>query len=122
MARTNIAVQSFPIGAYPSLPLAPGSADLMFTATDDPISRQAPLTDNRTFVLAFNSDVVAAHTVTFTSVIDQMNRAGDITNYSVAAGNIACFGPFRSGGWAQSGSLWIDVSDARLRLAVINTP
>lgn len=120
MARTPIASQSF-LGSYPELPLAALEADLMFTAIDDPLSRSTPLVDSKTVVLALNTDG-SSHTVTFTSVLDSLKRDGDITNYSVAAGKIAAFGPFRSAGWAQGSNLFIDVSDAKLRLAVIRLP
>jgi len=121
MARTNIASQQL-MGAYPPLPLGATGADLMFTAIDDPVSRSTPLIDNKTVVLAFNTDV-AARTITISSIADTQNRLGDITAYSVVAGHIASFGPFRSAGWASAGALlYIDISDPKLRLAVIQLP
>lgn len=124
MARTDIPVQTLPRwtgGVYPSLPLASSAVDFMFTAVDDPTDRQTPLVDAKTVVMAYNTDS-GAHTITFTSVLNAFNRAGDITAYSVAAGKIALFGPFRNAGWASLGKLLIDISDPKLRLAVITLP
>jgi len=120
MARTTINSQN-PLGAYPVLPIPSGAADLMFTATDDPIDRQTPLVSGKTMVMAFNAGL-SAHTITFTSTQDVFHRTGDISAYSVAPGTLAMFGPFSSGGWANSGQLYIDVSNAELRLAVLKLP
>lgn len=122
MARYGITAQPLPNTYTPAVPLAAASADLLFTAVDDPISRSTPLVTSKTVVLAQNTDT-GAHTITFTGVMDAMNRSGDITNYSVAAGHIACFGPFQAAGFAQPGALlYIDIDDPRLRLAVLQLP
>lgn len=120
MARTTIVPQTL-AGAYPVLPLSAGSADFAFTAVDDPTDRQAALTDSKTTVIAHNTDS-SAHTITITSVADQFNRTGDIAAYSIAAGKVAHFGPFKTVGWGHSGQLWIDVSSPLIRLAVVNLP
>lgn len=121
MARTTIVAQPA-FGSYPSLPIPPAGADLVFTATDNPTDRVTLLVDGKTVLIAFNTDVVA-RTITIASVADAQNRQGDITAYSVAAGRVAAFGPFHSTGWAMPGSLLnIDVSDAKLRLSVITLP
>jgi hypothetical protein len=121
MARTNIVAQSL-IGAYPALPIAPGGADPSLTSTTDPTDRVTALIDSKTVVLAHNSDT-APHTITFTSALDSLNRAGDITAYQVDAGDISIFGPFKAVGWQQSGALlFIDTSDPHVQLAVITLP
>lgn len=120
MARTNIAAQSF-IGAYPTLPIGAGGADLTFSNGDVANGNSSALVDNKTVVLAYNTDS-SAHTVTFTSAPDTLNRAGDISAYSVAAGKVAAFGPFKAVGWAVGGVLEINVSDATMHLAVITLP
>lgn len=120
MARTTITAQA-PLGAYPVLPISAAGADMIFTATDDPLDRQTPLISGKTLVFAYNSGA-SARTITFTSAEDTFHRKGDITAYSVAAGKVAMFGPFSSGGWATSGQLYIDISNAELRLAVITLP
>jgi hypothetical protein len=121
MARTAITAQTLTSPYYPVLPLGAGTADLTETAVDDPTDRQTTLIDGKTVILAHNTDV-GAHTITFTSVADSFNRTGDITAYSIAAGKIARFGPFKSSGWATSGQLLIDVSDPLVRLAVVTLP
>lgn len=120
MARTTISAQTFP-GNYPVLPFDAGEADLVETAVDDPTDRETPLIDGKTVVLAHNTDTVA-QTITIASAADTFNRFGDITAYSIAAGKIARFGPFKTAGWAVSGKLNIDVSDPLVRLAVITLP
>lgn len=120
MSRTSITPNT-PLGSYPSLPVAATQADLLFTATDDPTSRQTVISDNKTVLLARNTDSVD-QTITITSVLDSQNRGGDIAAYTVAAGKIAAFGPFRLTGWSNGGQLYIDVSDPKVRLAVITLP
>lgn len=120
MARTVITPQ-LPIGAYPTLPYSASAADVLFTPDDDPTDRYALIVEGKTFVLAHNTDS-GAHTVTFTSVADSFNRTGDITAYSIAADKVAMFGPFKTAGWSHSGQLYIDVSDPKIRLAVITLP
>lgn len=120
MPRLTIAAQTLP-GAYPVLPLGAGSVTLTLTGTTDQTDRETPLVDAKTVVVAYNSDT-GAHTVTFTSAADSYNRTGDITAYSLAAKDIAMFGPFRSAGWATDGKLQIDVSDAKVQLAVMTLP
>lgn len=118
MARTVITAQTL-AGSYPALPLSGGSADITETAIDDPTDRYVALLDSKTVIFAHNSDS-GAHTITIGSVADQYNRTGDITAYSIAAGKIARFGPFKTAGWANGGNLNIDVSDPKVRLWAIN--
>lgn len=121
MTRQVITAQSL-LGAYPALPITPGAATLSQTSNSDQTDRTTPLVDSKTLVTAHNSDS-GAQTITFTSVADSpYNRAGDITAYSLAAGEIAYFGPFKTAGWASSGQLLIDVSDAKVLLTVITLP
>lgn len=120
MARTVINAQTL-AGAYPVLPYSGGAADVTETAVDDPTDRYTPVVNNKTLVIAHNTDSVA-RTITIASVADTFNRTGDITAYSIAAGKIARFGPFQTAGWANGGNLNIDVSSALVRLAVITLP
>lgn len=120
MARTNIPAQSL-IGAYPSLPISAGGADLTFTAADAVNGNSTPLVDNKTVLLAYNTDS-APHNVSVNSVADTLNRTGDITNYSVAAGKVAAFGPFKAAGWANSNTLQFSGADATVEFAVITLP
>jgi hypothetical protein len=120
MARTAITPQTL-LGAYPTLPIASGGADLEFTANTDPTDRSTTIVENKTIVLCYNTDV-APQTVTINSAPDTFNREGDISAYSLAAGKVAVFGPFKAAGWANAGVLEIDVSDPKLEIAVITLP
>lgn len=120
MARTNIAAQTTP-GAYPVLPVVADSLDITTVPADLANGNESTLVDNKTFVIAHNSGA-SPRTITITSVADTLNRTGDITAYSIGAGQIAMLGPFKTVGWAHSGKLWIDGSHAELLLAVITLP
>lgn len=116
MARVTITKQ-VPLGAYPTLPVAANALDLTETAADAANKNQfAPSGDD--LVIIHNTDV-GAQTVTFTSVVDEFKRTGDITTYSVGAGEIAAF-RFKIPGWTQSdGYVYIEASDAGIKFAVI---
>jgi hypothetical protein len=119
MARTNIAAQTT-LGAYPALPVTPGS-DLTEVPADVGNGNETTIVQGKTIVVAHNINV-AAKTVTFTSVADDFGRTGDITAYSIAAGKVKIFGPFRTAGWSHSGKLWIDANHADVLLSVITLP
>jgi hypothetical protein len=121
MARTNIAAQTTP-GAYPTLPIGAGTRDLATTPADVANGNETSLIDSKTLVLVYNSGA-SPHTVTFDSVaIPTYNREGDITAYSVGAGEISLFGPFKTAGWANSGKLYIDANHAEILFMVITLP
>jgi hypothetical protein len=102
-ARVLIAAQST-VGTYPVLPLASNSADLTETAGDATNGHYTPIVEGKTCVIAHNTGA-GARTVTFTSSADPtFNRTGDITAYSLGAGEISRpFGPFKASGWANVG-------------------
>jgi hypothetical protein len=121
MARTNIAAQTLP-GAYPVLPVTADSVDLTVVPADVANGNETALVNDRTIVFCDNTGA-SPRTITFTSVADTLNRTGDITAYTVGAGQQAIWGPFKTVGWAQSGGkLWIDGAHAELVLAVITLP
>ncbi len=121
MARTTVNANAAFAGAYPALPVGAGTADLVETAADGPTDLQTPIVDSKTVVIAHNTDS-GAHTITITSAVDPFNRIGDITTYSVAAGKIARFGPFKTQGWNNTGGLLIDISDPLLRVTILTLP
>lgn len=125
MPRTVIAPVSIPLtagGAYPNpLPIAAGGADITFTAADVANGNAATITNSKTFLLALNTDV-SAHNVTINSAPDSLNRLGDISAYSVAAGKVSCFGPFPTAGWNNSDGLEFSADNAGIHFAVLNTP
>jgi hypothetical protein len=120
MPRTNIAAQSLP-GAYPVLPITANARDVTFVPADVANTNETPLVNDKTTVLCRNVGA-SPRTITFTSVADTLNRTGDITAYSVGAGEAAIFGPFKTVGWAHTGVLWIDGAHAELELAILTLP
>jgi len=120
MARVLVAAQTTP-GAYPAFPISANSLDMDFQTSDNSLGNYTPLVDSKSLVLAWNTDS-SAHTITFTSVADTFNRTGDISAYSIGAGEIAMFGPFKTAGWSHSGELWIDTSNSTVELAVVTLP
>ena len=94
-------------------------ADFTFTAADVANFEEVALT-GKELVLAINSDPTNPYTVTIESVVDDLGRTGDITTYSLAAGEYAVFGPFTLEGWRQSnGKLNFKGSNAAIKFAVI---
>jgi len=100
-----------------------GAADFTFAA--------GTITDGDTFVctgrelLVVQNTDAGAVTITITSVVDEKNRTGDITTYSVGIGEFACFtvGLTNAQGWKSSaGKVRITVSDADLKVAVLRLP
>lgn len=120
MARVLIAAQTTP-GAYPTLPISANSRDLSMQAGDNALGNYTAIVEGKTLVIAQNTDS-GAHTVTFTSAADTYNRTGDITSYSIGAGELALFGPFKALGWSNAGNLDIDCNDNTVKFAVITLP
>lgn len=123
MARTALPIIT-PLGSYPALPLTALSANFVFTAAD---ATAAPngnsfVSTGRELLLVQNTDS-GAHTITFTSVADGLNRTGDITTYSIGAGLFSVFGPFNVPGWRQTtGVVFVNANDATVKIAVISLP
>lgn len=120
MPRTNIAAQTLP-GAYPVIPITANTRDVTEVPGDVGNGNETTLVDSKTVILAHNVNV-GAKTITFTSVVDTLNRVGHITAYSIGAGELAVFGPFKTVGWAATGKLQIDVEHADVLLAVLTLP
>lgn len=121
MARTTIAAQTTP-GAYPTLPVAANSRDLAVVPADVGNGNDVTIVEGKTLLVAYNASAATARTLTLTSVADAFGRSGDITAYSMAAGEIAIFGPFKVAGWSHAGKLWVDGSHAEMTFAVITLP
>jgi hypothetical protein len=119
MARTNIVAQ-IRVGPYPTAAqLSAGALIPSLTSTSDPTDRSTALVDGKTSILAHNTDSVA-HTITISAVPDTpFNRSVDLV-VSLDPDEIALLGPFKPGGWAQTGNLlFIDVSDPTVQVAVL---
>lgn len=118
MARVLVAAQVAP-GAYPVV--TANSRDLAMQAGDASLGNYTPLVEGKTLIIVQNTDS-GAHTITITSVVDTpFNRLGNVVAYSLGAGELAFFGPFKAAGWLQSApaGIWIDVDDATMKIAVI---
>ena len=103
MAARVLITSQAPVGAYPVTPLTANSADLTFTAGDATNGHYTEIVDGKTYVIAKNTGA-GARTVTITSSRDAFNRTGDITAYSLGAGEVSRpFGPFSKAGWANVG-------------------
>jgi hypothetical protein len=118
MARALV-TKTTALGAYAAY--TGNAADLTMAA--------ANVADKNYFVAGGN-DLVVAHntgvgavTVTITSVADPFGRTGDVTAYSMAAGEYAVFGPFKNLGWAQSnGQVYLEASSADVKFGVVAVP
>lgn len=118
MARTNIAAQAL-LGSYPLTPLSADSADLLFEPADIYDGNETNLINDRTVIVAKNTGV-GAHVVSILSQKDPTyGRKGDITEYSVAAGKTARFGPFKTVGWSNAGKLDFDADSDEIEFAVV---
>lgn len=118
MARTSITPVAL-VGPYPTLQPAVNTLDIALTAADVANKNQAAQAGSRQVLLAFNSGVTP-HTVTISSAVDVQNRTGDITAYSVGAGELMAF-LLKSTGWRQSdGKLYFEADHAEVKFAVIN--
>lgn len=107
------------IGPYPGTVAA---GDLDFTMAAGKISAATfPLT-NKEVLLLYNSGATP-RTVTLTSVADKWQRTGDITAYSIGAGEWAAFFYGDKTGWADAnGCASITCSNAELKVAVLRLP
>lgn len=105
------------LGAYGNYGVA-NAADLAMAAADASSLNQ---------FVASGNDLVFAHntggsdyTVTISSVADPFGRTGDITTYSLGAGEYAVFGPFKLAGWMQSdGKIYLQASNAGVKFGVV---
>lgn len=110
------------LGNFPALQPAANACDLTMTAAD---------AANKEQFVASGNDLIVAHntgastrTITITSVADGANkRTGDITTYSLQAGDYAVFGPFTKQGWMQAdGKIYIEASHAEVKWGVVALP
>jgi hypothetical protein len=95
------------------------SLDLNLQAADVANKNQfTPSGDD--LVIVQNSHASTAYTFTLTSAPDPFNRTGDITTYSLAAGEVAVF-RIKTLGWAQvaDGKVYLEGSNAAVKFAVV---
>ena len=122
MARLAVPVQDITPGYPPTLPIAANSADITFTNAGASFADGAgfPLTGRE--VLVVKNGNVGAQTLTVSSTKDDKGRTGDITAYSLAAGDIAIF-RFPIEGWRQAdGQLYFAASATDVAFGVVRLP
>jgi hypothetical protein len=121
MARQTLTKLTAP-GSFPALPLTADSADLPMTAADTSNKEQFVAT-GKDLIVAHNTGA-SAYTVTITSVADGRNRrTGDITSYSIGAGEYAAFGPFEKAGWMQTdGKIYLEANNTAVKFGVVALP
>lgn len=114
MARTALT----PVALSPqTVAVTADAADVTFVAGDD-VDFNDWTPSEGDILLVQNTDV-GAQTVTIDAAADEVGRDGAITAYSLAADEIAIFGPFKRSAWKQvDGKIHVDVSDATVKLAV----
>ena len=103
-------------------PPTPGARTLPWTAAEVTWFNSAVSTGNE-ILLVWNTHAVDAGTVTITGATDAFGRTGTIASYSLAAGEMAFFGPLRSDAFRQTdGKIWFAGSAATIKFAVIRLP
>lgn len=118
MARLTVTPME-PLGSYPDLPLTASSADLAFVVPGTYTDGIGFANTGREILIVQNSGG-SAYTVTISSVA-YLGREGDITAYSLGAGEFGVFGPFDPKGWNQAadGMVYAVGSNAAILFAVI---
>lgn len=120
MARLTL-TPVVPKGSFPTLPLSADSADMAFAVAGTYTDGEGWANTGREVLIAYNSGA-SPYTVTISSVA-YLGRTGDITAYSLAAGEFAIFGPFDPRGWNQAdGQVYVVGSNAAVKFAVIQLP
>jgi hypothetical protein len=120
MARTAL-TPVVVVGPYPTNgTVGVGALAFTFAASDLANGNQYPCTGQE--VIVFQNTDAGAQTVTITSAPDSQGRKADITTYSLATGTFAVFLPGVLG-WIQSdGNIYINTSNANLKIAVFKLP
>jgi len=103
-------------------PPTPGARTLPWTAAEITWFNSAVCTGNE-ILLVWNTHAVDVGTVTITGATDAFGRTATIASYSLAAGEMAFFGPLRSDAFRQTdGKIWFAGSAATIKFAVIRLP
>lgn len=116
MGRTTL-TRTTPLGPYPSLPVSADGLDGVWTAADVSNKNQFVL-DGPHLVQFWNSGA-SPYTVTLTSTVDPQNRTGDVTAYSLAAGDIGEFKVDQYSGWRQTdGYMYLEANNAAVKFNI----
>lgn len=122
MPRTAIAAGAILTLVSPQpLTVVAGAQDIPVAASDNANGLETPCT-GKELVVVQNTDV-GAQTVTIEAAEDTAGRDGEITTYSLAADDLAVFGPFPTAIYRQTdGKLYIDTSDDNVHVAIVKLP
>ncbi|KKM71085.1 hypothetical protein LCGC14_1434240 [marine sediment metagenome] len=115
---TAITTQT-PLGPHPAIPISVGALDFTFANGDTALGNEFVIT-GRQLLLVFNNDV-GAQTFTISSVPDAFGRKGDITDYSLDAGDYVAFWFGSVVGWRQTANkILLASSNDAIQYAVLN--
>ena len=121
MARTILAIDDL-VGPYPVLPVVALSLDTTWTAGDVANGNRF-ISTGREILQAHNTHAVNGHTVTVHSVVNDMQRDGDITTYALAAGERMAFNASETAGWRQAdGYIYVNTDDAIVFFNILRLP
>ena len=117
MARTAINAQNV-VGPYPATPVTANALDVTLTACDAANGNSTPFGSASKLLLVAQNTGAGARTITLSSIEDSLNRKGDITTYSIGAGEFMAF-LFERSGWLQSdGSVYYTGEHAEVEVVV----
>lgn len=120
MPRTDITVQ-VPKGPYPVLPVAANALDVTEQVADVANMNQFTFT-GKELIIVRNINA-AAQTFTLTSVADEFGRTGDVTAFSLGAGEMAVFLATSLKGWQQSdGKFYLQGAHADIKFTILRLP
>lgn len=121
MARSTLTKTTAP-GNFPTLQPAANSLDITMAATVVADKTQF-VASGKDLIIAQNTGA-APHTITITSVASaKNNRTGDITSYSLGAGELAVIGPLEREGWVQTdGYIYLEADHIEIKFGVITLP
>jgi hypothetical protein len=115
MSRTLV-TPTLSTGAYPA------AGNTLAKTAGDTVNHLFFPASGRDLVIVENTDS-APHTATINSTADDKGRLGDITAETIAAGATHIFGPLAKAYWAQpDGTIHLDVSDATVKVSVVQLP
>lgn len=119
MARTTLTVQTLK-NLYAGTPAA-NALDVTLAA-GDAVDGNDYVPSEKDILFVQNSHGSNAYTFTLFSVADELGRTGDVTAYSLAAGEFACF-PVPARGFKQTdGKIWLACENAAIKFAVFRLP
>jgi hypothetical protein len=119
-ARTELTPFTAPTLTASSI--SANAADLTFVGSDSANGYQFAST-GREYIIAWNTHATTAYTCTVTSVAINGRTNNLPSGYSLAAGEIGCFGPYPTKGWRQTnGKIYIDANNDAVKFAIVRIP